>query len=420
MSTGHPGEATRTESSYRRVLGNRDFVLLLSAMGTSTLGDMFFDLAMMWYVYTDSSSVMKTAGVLIADRLANVLMGIVGGTLADRWDRKRTMIAIDLARAGVVVLMGFLAWQGLFTPLIAYVGVFVLQVLSRFFAPARISTVPAIVPKADLVTANGLQQSVQQGSMLLGNALGGVVISLVGAVWAIVADALSFVLSALGVSLMAIPPRKQRVAAEASGAWSQFWSDVAAGLRATTRHPVIVNMFIAIMIATVGGSILGPLLPALIAERLHMGAEAFGFAQSLAIGGGLLGGIISGWVSKRMGLGRMLGLGFALSGAVSMGMGLSYSFALTVFLYASIPIWSTMMRVAMVSLLQAKIDPEYLGRAFAFMMAVDGISAPFGFLLGGWLGDAFGPAFGYIVGGVWVLCSALLVFLVPRLRDARV
>src|SRR5438067_13515395 len=89
-------------SVYLRVLRNRTLLLLWSGQSVSMIGDTFFNLAIMWVIYTQSGSALQTSLIQVVWHLDSIIFGPLAGIFADRWDRKRIMVVANLLSAVVV------------------------------------------------------------------------------------------------------------------------------------------------------------------------------------------------------------------------------------------------------------------------------------------------------------------------------
>jgi predicted MFS family arabinose efflux permease len=131
--------------------------------------------------------------------LAYVLLSPIGGALADRYDRRRLMISLDLARAGVMVLLAVVAWTD--APVV--VGILLATMSSAFTTPYRpcgTAATAELVGEQDLAAANAAQSIVAQVSTFLGPALGAALVALTNPGWAFLANAATFVLAAAFVA----------------------------------------------------------------------------------------------------------------------------------------------------------------------------------------------------------------------------
>src|SRR5262245_12775582 len=184
--------ARQQSSAYVRLFRNHTFLLLWSGQTISSLGDPFFNLAVMWVVYTQSGSAFQTAFIQVISHLSKVLFGPFAGALADRWDRKHIIVITNTLAAVVVgAVTAVISVCGL-SPAVAFAAVFLLNTLTTFSSPAQFSIMPAAVGRDLLATASGMFATARQLASLLGSALAGVTIAILGAVWALLIDALSF------------------------------------------------------------------------------------------------------------------------------------------------------------------------------------------------------------------------------------
>jgi DHA3 family tetracycline resistance protein-like MFS transporter len=255
-------------------LRHREFRLLWSGMCVSLLGDGVFLVAMAWQVYAISNAPSALALVGVAMTVPTIVFLLLGGVVSDRGDRRRIMLGADVTRGLAVGIMAILSltgelqlWQ--MAALVAMYGAG-----QAFFSPAFDAIVPEVLPADELAQANALDQFVRPVALrLAGPALGGVVISVVGAGSAFALDALSFVASA--GALLAMTPgagRRDGITAHAS-----VTSDIGAGLRYIRAHVWLWATFASAAIAYL--LFMGPaevLLPYLVKNHLQGSAADLG------------------------------------------------------------------------------------------------------------------------------------------------
>ena len=150
-------------SSLRRVLGGNDFRRLLIGQGISGLGDWMATFALMALAWEVTSSTSAVGGILTLRLLPAALGGTVAARVSLRWDRRRTMLATDLMRMGVVAIIPLIArlWW-------IYLWAFVLEAASVIFLSARDAAVPDLAEADDLPTANSLMLGSSFGSIPIG------------------------------------------------------------------------------------------------------------------------------------------------------------------------------------------------------------------------------------------------------------
>jgi len=163
--------------TIRSALRYPDFRWLLSALAVSQIGDWLYNLALVVLVYDRTHSALW-AGVTTAARVVPVVvLGPLGGVLADRFDRRRIMIMCDLARMGLMVLLAAVAAFQLpivLAPVIAAAA----TAAAAPYIPCVAAVTPHVVEDTDLPGANAARSAVTGAGIVLGPALGGVLLLL--------------------------------------------------------------------------------------------------------------------------------------------------------------------------------------------------------------------------------------------------
>ena len=216
-----PGGTSRI--GLLRPLRARDFRFLWAGMTTSLVGDGIFLVAIAWIAFSLWNTPAALSIVGIAMTVPTIACLLVGGVISDRFDRRRVLFCADLGRGVVVGVLALLAAThvldfAMLTVLVAAYGVG-----AAFFTPAFESIVPTIVDPKDLAQANALDQFVRPIALrLIGPALGGWLIALVGVGAAFAIDSASFAVSAVTVlflrrSLAVTAPPSSAMAALGDG-----------------------------------------------------------------------------------------------------------------------------------------------------------------------------------------------------------
>ena len=151
------------------------FRTLLIGQGVSALGDWMGTFAFMALVYKVSGSATAVGGILALRLLPAALGGPLAARAASRWDRRRTMVAMDLVRAGMITAVPFV--RGLWW---IYLWAFLIEVASLVFLPARDASIPELVRNDELELANGLILGSSFGTIPLGAAVFAIVAALPG------------------------------------------------------------------------------------------------------------------------------------------------------------------------------------------------------------------------------------------------
>jgi len=184
-------------SKFRKVLKNRDFFLLWIGQIISQIGDRLGFMALIGFAYSktargSSSEIFK---ILLFTIVPVFLIGPLAGAYADRWDRRRTMYGSDLLRAFLVLLIPFFLFYHKNLS-VAYILIFAVFCVARFFLPAKMAVIPELVEEKDLLIANSLINITGMIAFVVGSGVGGILVEWVGAERGFYIDSLSFIVSA--------------------------------------------------------------------------------------------------------------------------------------------------------------------------------------------------------------------------------
>ncbi|MFD5629657.1 MFS transporter [Streptomyces sp. NPDC127072] len=242
---------------------DRQFVLLASARVLSVLGNGFARVALAFAVLAlPGAGPGRLSLVLACQALPQLVFILAGGVIADRMSRSGLMVLADVMGAGAYTGLAVMVLTG-HAPLVAMCLLAVVAgSATALFAPALDGLVPLIVPLDRLQRANGLLRVGTNSSLLLGLALSGVTVALVGAGWALALNAASFVVSAVLTARLRVAARPRK---KASG-----WSELREGWQEFASRQwlwvVVAQYSVVIAVTNANVGVLGPLM----AER-HLG-----------------------------------------------------------------------------------------------------------------------------------------------------
>ncbi|HEX6719151.1 MAG TPA: MFS transporter [Pyrinomonadaceae bacterium] len=349
-----------------RVLCQRNFLLLWFGQLVSAIGDLVLFIALPFYVYEQTGSTLATGAMLVVSTLPRLLFGSLAGVLVDRWDRKLTMIAADLLRASVLLLLLLVPLYGWLW--LIYPVSFLLSSISQFFRPAKNAIVPQLVDKKDLVEANSLNALGNNLAILVGPSLGGALLGYMGLITVILIDVTSFLISGLLIAL--ITHTSDAVAAVAAKhnsltvTWAAIWSDWLKGLNWVKQQRVIMGAFFVSGIGAVAQGIINVLLIVFIKDVLHAGALEFGWLATAQGGGSIIGGAIIAVVGRFFLPQRMIALGHAAVGIILLLL-VRFPFlplVLGLSVLQGIPVMA--LSIGLNVLFQSRTSDVYMGRVF--------------------------------------------------------
>lgn len=189
-------------SRFREVLKKRDFFLLWLGQIISQLGDRLDQMALIAFVYSRApGSTIEIAKILSFTIIPVFVIGPIAGVYVDRWDRRRTMFICDFLRAILVFTIPFfLFYTKSLIPI--YLIIFIVFSIGRFFVPAKLSIIPDLVDKKDLLMANSLVNTTGMIAAILGFGISGLIVEWLGAKSGFYLDSASFLISSLLIFLI--------------------------------------------------------------------------------------------------------------------------------------------------------------------------------------------------------------------------
>jgi MFS family permease len=214
-----------------------DFWKFWTGETISNFGSSITQFALPLLVFKLTGSAVSLGIAFAMFGLPHLFFGLIIGAWADRLDRKRLMIVVDLLSAAVVASVPLASAAGVLSVWWVFAGGFALATLGIFFQAAEFAAIPSLVERDQLVTANGRIQASFSAATILGPLAAGAVLAFVPIESLLYIDALTFVASAVALALIARPFNAPREAARTS-----IRADVVEGLRYVLRHPVLRNI----------------------------------------------------------------------------------------------------------------------------------------------------------------------------------
>lgn len=344
------------------VLRQRDFSLLWFGQLISLIGDWVLFIALPVYVFELTGSALATGLMFIVESLPPVLLGSVAGVFADRWDRKRTMIIADVLRGGILLLLLFVRSQEWLW--LVYVVAVLESSISQFFSPAKDAFLPNVVGQEHLVQANSLNAISNNLTRLIGPGIGAVALGVFGLNAVIAVDSVSYFLSAILIALIAMSGKPQGDAPKKQVSFTEVWRELADGLRVVRRSQIVSALFMVVGVVALGEGLIVVSMVPFIERVLGGGAGELGLVLSAQAVGGILAGLIVGFVSNRVKPVYLVGVSLVVNGCLLFGIfnGGSLWLAAILFALAGFPIVG--FSVSLNSLLQGNVIDEFRGRVF--------------------------------------------------------
>jgi MFS family permease len=307
---------------YRQLLANRPLSKLLLGEFVSGIGDWLYIVAIFVLIYTQTND-PALLGIFGAARLfPYIVLSIPAGFVADRYERRLVLLASDAFRGSIMILLTVLVVADAPIALIAALAI-VAAGGSAFFYPAMGAYMPSLVrDERELGPANSAWANLQNVSFIVGPAIGGILLAIGGVEMAFMLNAASFLVI---IAILWTLPSRARVGAPAAGEDAPA-EPTAAEASAPVAGPApatapLAGLGVIQFVAGFLGGGMQVLTAVLAIHVLNAGEAANGYLNA-AIGiGGLLGGIGSGVLVLRQGLGAPLAIGSVIVGAGLLALG---------------------------------------------------------------------------------------------------
>jgi len=386
------------------VLRQRNFALLWFGQLISLTGDYVLIVALPFYTYQLTGSVLATGVMFLVQALPGLFLGSLAGVFVDRWDRRWTMIASDLLRAGVLLFLLLARSRDLVW--IIYAVAFTEQLISLFFIPAKGAIIPNLVEEQHLMAANSLNSTSDAITRLVGPPLGGALLALLGLSSTVFIDSASYLVSAVMILLISMPARsllageapavdqKEEVVQKGeagmlvtlAGVWRE-WLD---GLRLVIHERILLTLFVAGAIIMLSQGIINVLIVVFVKAILHGDASTFGLLITFQGIGMLAGAVLVGQLGKRLKPAYLLALGTMPAGIAVLAIVNVANIVLTLALITVVGVLVVSFFITEQTLLQSAVADEYRGRVLgaygttSSLFYITGIGC--GSVLGGLLG----------------------------------
>lgn len=391
----------------------RNYRLFAGGQVVSLAGTWMQRIAQDWLVLELSHSSASALGIATGLQFTpTLLLSLWGGVLADRYDKRRMLVAVQTGMALCALTLGLLDVSGVVRLWQVYVLCVVLGAFSAFEVPVRQSFVSELVGPDQLANAVGLNSMTFNAARIVGPSIAGVLITAVGTGWVFLLNAATFVAVLIGLRRM--DPAKLFRSAPVAREHGQLRE----GLRYVRSRPALSGVLAIVFAVSTFGINFSVTLPLLSRNVFHAGPEAYGLLTTVFAAGSLCGAVVG---ARRVGPPRLrMVAGSALVfGACETAAGLMPTLVSTGILLVPTGLAALVFTTAANSSVQLSVDPSVRGRVMGlyFLLFLGG--TPLGAPVLGLLGEHFGGRAPTVVGGGCSVLAVLVVVLWMRRSSGR-
>ena len=409
------------KNAMSRVMSSRDFRIIFVGTAISLLGDQFALIAIPWLTLQLTKDPLTLGFVLALEGIPRGVVMLLGGAITDRFSPRLMMLAADIIRCVLTIIIAVAVFTGTIQIWMLYVYSLVFGLVSGFKVPAENSIVPMLVDNQDLQAGNSLMMSSAQVAQFVGPTIAGILIgqyshSFFGIGMAYTINAVGFAVSAICLWLIRIGDRHQL--SEESSEKESIWTSILTGLKYVWTDEAL--LLIILVMAGLNLLLVGPIMvgiPVLADQRLPEGAIAFGLLISAYAGGNLAGYLIAGTLPRPCGKTlRIIFISFMIAfGAVIGALGFIQSTWEDFILLFILGLGNGYIDILLFTWIQMRVPIEMLGRMMSIVMfasyGLGPISQAISGLILRWNLDAL-----FILAGTLVLLLTLWTVFQPALK----
>ena len=399
--TTDPAEPNPQPDGRLAAFRYRDFRLFWLSLFVSNVGTWMQMTATNWLLYqlTDSAFQLGLNGLFRA--VPAIFLGLISGTFADRYDRKRLLLWTQLALALLTLGLAVLDHSGSIQAWQIYAFTFISAAVGSFDGPARQALFPSLVPRSALPNAVALNSVLWKGAALIGPSLGGIAISLLGTSGAFYANAASFLAVVIALMMMRsyTPPAEKP---------HDFFGEMKDGFTYIVSKPIILGVLVMEAVSSIFG-LDNAMLTIFASDVFHVGAHGFGFLQSSRGLGAVIGSSLFIGMGQQPAQGKILTIAAILYGVGFAAFGVAPSFVSAVILLAMVGATDAIWSAARGTILQLTTPERFRGRIMGLFQLSNRGLHPLGQTETGLMVPLIGARETTVVGGLLVSAVTLMI-----------
>jgi MFS family permease len=370
---------------------NRSFRLYWFGVVFSQLGVRGTIAVNLYHVFVLTGSTALVGLVGLSQAVALLLLSPLGGAFADRLDRRRLLQATQAVSLVATAALALVTLAGTVRPWHIYLAVLINTAAATFDQPARQALIPAMVPREELTRAFALLNPSREIAILVGPALGGLLIAAVGPEAMYLFDAVTYAVLIVVLAVLKVP--RLRVEEHLP-----LWSSIAEGVAFVRGRPIILQLMALDLSAMLFGAY-RVVLPEMATDVLGVGAAAYGLLAAAPSAGALLGSVAI-FKLRNVREGTVVLASTAGYGVMCIALAWSPVLALAVAAAAGIGLFDAMATTIRHAVVQLETPDELRGRVSSIYQMSSRGGPSLGELNVGWIAGLLGPVAALSLGGL--------------------
>ncbi len=385
-----------------RALRHRNYRLFFSGQIISLIGTWMQSIAQAWLVYRLTKSALLLGLVGFAGQIPVFLFASLGGVFADRYSRYRTVIATQTTSMALAFVLAALTLLGHIHVWEVMVLASMLGVVNAFDIPARQAFIVEMVVPEDLINAIALNSAMFNGARILGPAIAGITVAVIGEGWCFFSNGVSFIAVIVCLLLMVVTPR-ERSANRTSGLESLL-----EGFRFVMHTAPIRALLLLLGVVSLTGMPYAVLMPVFADKILHSGARGLGLLMGSTGVGALAATLVIAARREVQGLGRWVNYASTGFGLSIILFAFSRSLPLSIALLLPAGFCMLIQMASSNTLIQTMVPDDLRGRVMSVYSMMFMGMAPFGALMAGTIAHRAGAPLTVALGGAVCILGSLV------------
>jgi MFS family permease len=384
-----------------RALRHRNFRLFFAGQLVSLSGTWMQQVAQSWLIYRLTHSAMLLGLVGFAGQIPSFIFGPLGGYVADRFDRRRTIIVTQVLSMILAFILAALTLAGVIHEWHIFVLAALLGIVNAFDLPVRQTYLVEMVDREDLMNAIALNSSMFNGARVVGPAIAGLLVAAIGEGWCFFTNAVSYIAVIAGL-LMMTTPRMERQAKTTSAL-----ANIVEGFRYVAHTAPIRALLLLVGLASFAGMPYSVLMPLFADQIFHSGARGLGILMGASGTGALIGSLMLAMRSTVRGLGTWVVVAAMLFAGSAIGFAFSRNFVLSCVLLVLLGIGMMVQMSSSNTLIQSMVPDALRGRVMAVYTMMFVGFGPIGALIAGSMAERYGAPMTVVAGAVLTILGAI-------------
>ena len=414
--SGHPRRMPVGNVTWRttfRALRHRNYRLFFWGQLVSLIGTWLEQTAISWYVYQLTGSKLLLGVVSAVGSAPMMLFSIWGGSLADRFPKRTILVITQIAQMLFAFVLAAGAWAGFASPSFIILIAGLNGLALAFDMPARQAFTVEMTSREDLLNAISLNSSIFNCARVVGPAIAGVMVDIVGVPMCFFLNGLSFLSAIAGLMKMHIKPM--------SNDTQKIHGDHAlSGIVYCIRHQRVRTILLLFFVVGVFGWSFSVLMPAFATDVLKLGANGYGILMAASGTGALAGGLTIATYGHLVQPRKL-----ALGGVYVFSIALLAFAATRNFYFALLPLFVAGFGMLMFfstsnTVVQTIVPDEMRGRVMGVWSVVFGAMIPIGSLQVGAMAHWFGAPAAVAIGAAMCIIAAVVARVLIALRETKI